>query len=235
MAGTLLQSGRRPTGRIGRNPTLQVRAAGTKVRTQASGCKRCCFFVPVGCPRAASGERLRHTGVCVRRCICQLAVWVFERVADDRVCSVLEVHWIQRQRVPLQDRQLQGRPEAPCQVGAPPYCTSVEVEELRLLSKAEEAGLLSAAEKAGLSLSSIEKMGLLSKAEDFGILTLATDTNAPALLTTIAVVCYAAAPALVYFGPDDLFVAEAIGAATLAIGGTAAFGGATLLGTLQKS
>jgi len=109
------------------------------------------------------------------------------------------------------------------------------VEELRLLSKAEEAGLLSAAEKAGLSLSSIEKMGLLSKAEDFGILTLATDTNAPALLTTIAVVCYAAAPALVYFGPDDLFVAEAIGAATLAIGGTAAFGGATLLGTLQKS
>lgn len=109
------------------------------------------------------------------------------------------------------------------------------VEELRLLSKAEEAGLLSAAEKAGLSLSSIEKMGLLSKAEDFGILTLATDTNAPALLTTVAVVCYALAPALVYFGPDDQFVAEAIGAALLALGGTAAFGGATLLGTLQKS
>lgn len=117
----------------------------------------------------------------------------------------------------------------------PDHSCRYRVEELRLLSKAEEAGLLSAAEKAGLSLSSIEKMGLLSKAEDFGILTLATDTNAPALLTTVAVVCYALAPALVYFGPDDQFVAEAIGAALLALGGTAAFGGATLLGTLQKS
>lgn len=117
----------------------------------------------------------------------------------------------------------------------PDHSRRYRVEELRLLSKAEEAGLLSAAEKAGLSLSSIEKMGLLSKAEDFGILTLATDTNAPALLTTVAVVCYALAPALVYFGPDDQFVAEAIGAALLALGGTAAFGGATLLGTLQKS
>mmetsp|Transcript_33433 Transcript_33433/g.85428 ORF Transcript_33433/g.85428 Transcript_33433/m.85428 type:complete len:226 (-) Transcript_33433:80-757(-) len=111
------------------------------------------------------------------------------------------------------------------------------VEELKLLSKLEQAGLLSLLEKNGLSLTKIQELGLLSTAEKFGLLSIATDTNVPGALTALALVLFAAGPAAVYFLPDDsasLVALQAVVAVLAVSGGSAALGGAALLGKLQK-
>jgi hypothetical protein len=111
------------------------------------------------------------------------------------------------------------------------------VQDLRLLSKLEQAGLLSLLEKNGLTLSAIEKSGLLSTAEKFGLISAAADRNTPGALFTLSTVLLAAGPALVYFTPDDnpaLLAVQAIGALACIAGGSAAFGGASLLSSLQK-
>lgn len=111
------------------------------------------------------------------------------------------------------------------------------VQDLRLLSKLEQAGLLSVLEKNGLTLSAIEKSGLLSTAENLGLISAAADRNTPSALYTLSTLLFAAGPALVYFTPDDssaLIALQVIGALTCVVGGSAAFGGASLLATLQK-
>lgn len=111
------------------------------------------------------------------------------------------------------------------------------VQDLRLLSKLEQAGLLSLLEKNGLTLSVIEKSGLLSTAEKFGLISAAADRNTPSALYTLATALLAAGPALVFVTPDDsgaLLALQAVGALACIVGGSAAWGGATLLSTLQK-
>lgn len=111
------------------------------------------------------------------------------------------------------------------------------VEQLRLLSKAEQSGLLSALEKQGLTLSAIESSGLLSTAEKFGLISAASDRNTPGALFTLATLLLAAGPALVYFVPDTdpaLVALQVLGAVACVAGGSAAYGGATLLASLQK-
>ena len=111
------------------------------------------------------------------------------------------------------------------------------VQDLRLLSKLEQAGLLSLMEKNGLTLSVIEKSGLLSTAEKFGLISAAADRNTPGALFTLSTLLLAAGPALVYFTPDDnpaLLAVQGIGALACIVGGSAAFGGASLLSSLQK-
>ena len=110
------------------------------------------------------------------------------------------------------------------------------VQELRLLSKLEEAGLLSAAEKAGVTLSTIEELGLLTKAEDLGLISAAVDRGTPGLLNAVALALFAAGPAAVYFLPEDtptLVAVQAVVALVCVLGGSAAFGAATLLSKLQ--
>lgn len=112
-----------------------------------------------------------------------------------------------------------------------------KVQELRLLSKLEQAGLLSLLEKNGVTLSAIEKSGALSTAEKFGLVSAAADRNTPSALFTLSTALLVAGPAIVYFVPDSnagLITAQAIGALACVVGGSAAFGGATLLSTLQK-
>ncbi|GAB4823554.1 hypothetical protein N2152v2_010600 [Parachlorella kessleri] len=119
----------------------------------------------------------------------------------------------------------------------PPPKILARVEQLRLLSKLEQAGLLSAIEKSGLTLSAIEKSGLLSKAESLGLISAAADRNTPGALYTLAALLLAAGPAIVYFTPDDtslLIALQAIAAFVCVSGGAAAYGGASLLSTLQK-
>ena len=111
------------------------------------------------------------------------------------------------------------------------------VQDLRLLSKLEQAGLLSLLEKNGLTLTVIEKSGLLSTAEKLGLISAAADRNTPSALYTLATALLVAGPALVYVTPDDsgaLIALQAIGALTCILGGSAAFGGASLLSALQK-
>jgi hypothetical protein len=111
------------------------------------------------------------------------------------------------------------------------------VQDLRLLSKLEQAGLLSLLEKNGLTLSAIEKSGLLSTAEKFGLISAAADRNTVSTLYTLATGLLAAGPLLVYLTPDDsgaLLALQAVGALTCIVGGSAAWGGASLLATLQK-
>lgn len=112
-----------------------------------------------------------------------------------------------------------------------------KVQELRLLSKVEQAGLLSLLEKQGITLSTLEKSGALSLAEKFGLLSAAADRNTPSALFTLASALLAAGPAVVYFVPDDspvlVGVQVAVAVACVA-GGSAAWGGASLLSTLQK-
>merc|ERR1712003_9020 len=113
------------------------------------------------------------------------------------------------------------------------------IKELKLLSKAEKLGLLSAAENAGLSLTAIEKYGLLSKAEKFGVLSLVSDRSSPSKLTTLAAVCLAGSPALVYFAPEDIngptFGLLAFTTVALAVAGSTALAGSTLIQSLQKT
>ncbi len=61
--------------------------------------------------------------------------------------------------------------------------------------------------------------------------------NTPGALTTLALLLFLAGPALVYFVPDSssgLIAAQAIGALLCIAGGSAAWGGASLIGALQK-
>jgi len=111
------------------------------------------------------------------------------------------------------------------------------VQELRLLSKLEQAGLLSLLEKNGVTLTAIEKSGALTLAEKYGLVSAAADRSTPSALFTLATVLLAAGPALVYFVPDSnpaLIAAQAVGALACVVGGSAAYGGASLLSTLQK-
>eukprot|EP00850_Spirogloea_muscicola_P001478 SM000005S17275 [mRNA] locus=s5:1089193:1090692:- [translate_table: standard] len=112
------------------------------------------------------------------------------------------------------------------------------VQELRLLSKAEKAGLLSLAESLGLTLGTIEKLGLLSKAESLGLLSAATDPKTPRNLTLLSLILLAAGPAVVYYVPEDsvpLIILQTLGAAVAVLGGSAAFGAASLIRALQRS
>lgn len=125
----------------------------------------------------------------------------------------------------------------PKQYSKPQPKLLARVQELRLLSKLEQAGLLSVMEKNGLTLSAIEKSGLLSTAENLGLISAAADRNTPGALYTLATALLIAGPALVYFIPDDsapLIAAQAVAAFACVAGGSAAFGGASLLSTLQK-
>ncbi|KAL4423264.1 hypothetical protein ABPG77_004533 [Micractinium sp. CCAP 211/92] len=112
------------------------------------------------------------------------------------------------------------------------------IEQLRLLSKLEQSGLLSQLEKSGVTLSKLEQSGLLSTAEKFGLLGLVADRSVPSTLYALAALLLAAGPAAVYFTPDDsgaLVALQAVIALTCVLGGSAAWGGASLLSTLQKS
>ena len=155
------------------------------------------------------------------------------------------IHAAQRARVVLRatkksipifnpnDKRL--RDKADDSVTSPKVLT--RIQELRLLSKAEEAGLLSAAENAGITLATVEKLGLLSKAESLGIISAAGDRKTPGLLRLVTIALFVAGPAAVYFLPEDttqLVAAQAAVATLCAIGGAAAFGGATLLSNLQS-
>lgn len=110
------------------------------------------------------------------------------------------------------------------------------IQQLRLLTKLEQAGLLTLLEKNGITLTFIEKSGLLSKAESFGLLSAAADRNTPKLLFRLALALYAVGPLVVYAVPDNstpLIALQAIVALASLVGGTAAFGGASLLNSLQ--
>ena len=111
------------------------------------------------------------------------------------------------------------------------------VQELRLLSKLEEAGLLSLLEKNGVTLTAIEKSGILTTAENLGLISAAADRNTPSALFTLSTALLILGPALVYFLPDDsaaLIATQVLGATICAAGGAAAYGGASLLSSLQK-
>lgn len=74
-------------------------------------------------------------------------------------------------------------------------------------------------------------------AENLGLISAAADRNTPSALYTLATALLVAGPALVYFVPDSstaLVAAQAIGALGCVVGGSAAFGGASLLSSLQK-
>lgn len=61
--------------------------------------------------------------------------------------------------------------------------------------------------------------------------------NTPGALTALALALFVAGPALVYFVPDTsggLVAAQAVGALLCVAGGSAAWGGASLIGALQK-
>ncbi len=65
----------------------------------------------------------------------------------------------------------------------------------------------------------------------------ASRRNTPSALFTLATVLLAAGPALVYFTPDDstaLVALQVLGALVCVAGGAAAYGGASLLASLQK-
>ena len=96
--------------------------------------------------------------------------------------------------------------------------------------------MLSAAEKAGVTLSTIEDLGLLTKAEDLGLISAAVDRETPGLLNAVALALFAAGPAAVYFLPEDtptLVAVQAVVALVCVLGGSAAFGAATLLSKLR--
>lgn len=61
--------------------------------------------------------------------------------------------------------------------------------------------------------------------------------NTPGALTALALALFVAGPAVVYFTPDSfsaLIATQAIAAAVFVGGGAAAWGGAALIGALQK-
>eukprot|EP00803_Ostreobium_quekettii_P006611 evm.model.scf_166.10 EVM.evm.TU.scf_166.10 scf_166:61097-63235(-) len=112
-----------------------------------------------------------------------------------------------------------------------------KIEKLKLLTKLEEARVLSTLESSGLTLSKIESLGLLSIAERLGVLSATSSRATPYLVYLAALGLLAAGPAVVYLTPDES-TAQVIGqfaiAAVCAVGGAAAFGGASLLASLQQ-
>lgn len=97
--------------------------------------------------------------------------------------------------------------------------------------------MLSAAERAGVTLSALEKSGALSAAESLGLLSRAADRSTPGLLYALATALFVAGPAVVYAVPDTstgLVALQALAAGAAVIGGSAAWGGASLLSALQK-
>jgi len=120
---------------------------------------------------------------------------------------------------------------------SPPPRILARVQQLRLLSKAESAGLLSAAERAGVTLSALESSGALSAAESLGLLSRAADRGTPGLLYGLAAALFAMGPAAVFLIPDSsagLIALQAVAAGAAVVGGSAAWGGASLLSALQK-
>lgn len=122
--------------------------------------------------------------------------------------------------------------------GRPAPKVLARIEQLRLLSKLEQSGLLSQLERSGVTLSKLEKSGLLSTAEKLGVLGLLGDRSFPSTLYALAAALLVAGPAAVYLLPDDstgLVGVQAVVALLCVLGGSAAWGGAALLSTLQKS
>lgn len=133
--------------------------------------------------------------------------------------------------------QSKGADFRPTGTGTSAPLLLARVQQLRLLSKLEKAGLLTLLEKNGVTLTFIERTGLLSKAESLGLLSAAADRKTPGLLYRLAFALYAAGPLLVYVVPDSstpLVAAQAVAALGCLVGGTAAFGGASLLSALQQ-
>eukprot|EP00803_Ostreobium_quekettii_P000632 evm.model.scf_2559.1 EVM.evm.TU.scf_2559.1 scf_2559:1369-3036(+) len=128
------------------------------------------------------------------------------------------------------------REKVPVQESPAPRILS-KMEKLRLLTKLEDARVLSTLEKSGLTLSRIEQLGLLSIAEKLGLLSATSSRATPFLVYAVAFGLLAAGPAVVYYTPDDTTAAvigQFVIAALCAVGGAAAFGGASLLFSLQK-
>lgn len=112
------------------------------------------------------------------------------------------------------------------------------IQQLKLLSKLEQSGLLSLLERQGLTLSKLEQSGALSAAERLGVVSLLADRNFPGSLYALAAVLLAAGPVAVYFMPDTssgLVALQGVVALACIAGGSAAWGGASLLTSLQKS
>merc|ERR1712176_235648 len=88
-------------------------------------------------------------------------------------------------------------------------------------------------------LTRIKELKLLSKAEKLGLLSLVSDRSSPSKLTTLAAVCLAGSPALVYFAPEDIngptFGLLAFTTVALAVAGSTALAGSTLIQSLQKT
>eukprot|EP00897_Mesotaenium_endlicherianum_P004178 jgi/Mesen1/3789/ME000206S02970 len=112
--------------------------------------------------------------------------------------------------------------------------SATQGEKLRLLSKAKKAGLLSLAESFKLSLGTIEKLGLLFKAEFFGVLSVADNEKTPGTLLTVALFLLVAS---LYLIPEDStadVVLQLCFATHFIVVGAAAFGGSTLVKSLQS-
>jgi hypothetical protein len=128
------------------------------------------------------------------------------------------------------------------------------------LSKIEESGLLTTLEKSGVLGVAADKcarrrppgevLGGLGRARGWGGLAprlpapltaprppAQPPRSTPGTLSAVGYVLVAAAAAVVYFAPDETtgqLVAQAVGAAALALGGAAALVGAGFLADLQK-
>ncbi|PSC70276.1 hypothetical protein C2E20_6343 [Micractinium conductrix] len=218
MRGTALQAPR-AAGRAAAPQRLAVQAATITTRTLKPGVKAPKPAPPP--PRsAATGTRKVTAGTGTK------SVAGTKSVGGTRKISAIEVFSKERT---FRKKQDTARP-------APKILA--RIEQLRLLSKLEQSGLLSAAERSGLTLSKLESSGLLTTAENLGVLPLLGDRNVPGTLYTLAAALLAAGPAAVYFLPDDstgLVALQAVVALACVLGGSAAWGGASLLSTLQKS
>merc|ERR1712176_1715088 len=76
-------------------------------------------------------------------------------------------------------------------------------EAPKVLTRVQELRLLSKLEEAGITLSTVEDLGLLTKAENLGLVSAAVNRNTPTLVSTVALLLFAAGPATVYFVPED--------------------------------
>uniref|UniRef100_A0A0E0R850 Uncharacterized protein n=1 Tax=Oryza rufipogon TaxID=4529 RepID=A0A0E0R850_ORYRU len=111
----------------------------------------------------------------------------------------------------------------------------MNVEKLRLLTKAGTTVLLSAAERAGLSLSAVEWLGLLYKAEELEVLSAATDHGTPGALLGVALLLLAAGPAVVYLVTEEEVAVQAVVALACVVGGSATFAMSSIVSKLQSS
>ncbi|BAT13949.1 Os11g0460900, partial [Oryza sativa Japonica Group] len=121
---------------------------------------------------------------------------------------------------------------------APPVKLLMNVEKLRLLTKAGTTVLLSAAERAGLSLSAVEWLGLLYKAEELEVLSAATDHGTPGALLGVALLLLAAGPAVVYLVTEEYpreVAVQAVVALACVVGGSATFAMSSIVSKLPSS